>query len=56
MQFEVEVYRNELGEFVATAIAYEVTVKGRTEPEALALMMEALAKHFKDRPRSVERA
>ena len=47
MQFEVEVYRNELGQWVAEAVQYKVTVKGRTEQEALALIMEALAKHFK---------
>ena len=47
MQFEVEVYKDETGEWVATAIAYKITVKGRTEHEALAMMMEALNKHFK---------
>jgi predicted RNase H-like HicB family nuclease len=47
MQFEVEIYRNDTGEWVATAIEYKVTVKGRTEQEALAMMMDALAKHFK---------
>jgi predicted RNase H-like HicB family nuclease len=47
MQFEVEIYKNDTGEWVATAIEYKVTVKGRTEQEALAMMMDALAKHFK---------
>jgi hypothetical protein len=47
MQFEVEVYKNDVGEWVATAVEYQVTVKGRTEQEALAMMMDALAKHFK---------
>ena len=47
MQFEVEVYQNEAKEWVATAVAYNVTVKGRTEKEALARVMEALAQHFK---------
>jgi predicted RNase H-like HicB family nuclease len=47
MQFEVEVYKDEGGEWVATAIAYQITVKGRTENEALAMIMEALNKHFK---------
>jgi len=47
MQFEVEVYRNETGEWVATAVAYKVTVTGRTEQEALARVMDALAHHFK---------
>jgi len=52
MQFEVEVYKNELGEWVATAVAHAVTVLGRTENEALARLMEALAKHFRKTPGS----
>ena len=47
MRFEVEVYRNEAGEWVAEAVEYKVTVTGRTENEALARMMEALTLHFK---------
>jgi hypothetical protein len=47
MQFEVEVYQNEMKEWIATAIVHGVTAKGRTEKEALALLMEALATHFK---------
>ena len=47
MQFEVEVYQNEAREWVATAVAYNVTATGRTEKEALARVMEALAQHFK---------
>jgi predicted RNase H-like HicB family nuclease len=47
MQFEVEIYKNDAGEWVATAVEYQVSVKGRTEQEALAMMMDALAKHFK---------
>ena len=47
MQFEVEIERSELGEFKATAVAYGVSVTGRTEQEALGRMMEALAQHFK---------
>ena len=47
MQFEVEVYKNDVGEWVATAVDYKVSVTGRTEQEALALIMDALAKHFK---------
>ena len=47
MQFEVEVYKDEAGGWVATAVAYQITAKGRTENEALAMMMEALTKHFK---------
>ena len=47
MQFEVEVYRNDVGEWVATAVEYKVSVKGRTEQEARAMIMDALAKHSK---------
>jgi len=47
MQFEVEVYKNEMGDWVATAVAYKVTVTGRTEQEALARVMDALTQHFK---------
>lgn len=47
MRFEVEVYRNELGVWVAEAIEYKVTATGRTEAEALARMVEALNAHFK---------
>jgi hypothetical protein len=47
VQFEVEVYQNEAKEWVATAVAYDVTVTGRTETEALARVMDALAQHFK---------
>jgi predicted RNase H-like HicB family nuclease len=52
VQFEVEVYQNETGEWVATAVQHGVTVTGRTENEALARVMDALALHFKTRPRS----
>ncbi|HEV8639805.1 MAG TPA: hypothetical protein VGV13_01750 [Methylomirabilota bacterium] len=51
MQFEVEVYQNETGEWVATAVAYHVSVTGRTEKEALARVTEALALHFKKAPK-----
>ena len=47
MQFEVEVEKKETGEWVATAVEYKVSVTGRTEQEALALIMDALARHFK---------
>lgn len=50
MQFEVEVYQNETGGFVATAIAYKITVTGRTEQEALAILMDKLNQHFKTAP------
>jgi predicted RNase H-like HicB family nuclease len=47
VKFEVEVYRNEAGEWVATAVEYAVSSTGRTEKEALARVMDALAAHFK---------
>jgi predicted RNase H-like HicB family nuclease len=47
MQFEVDVEKTEANEWIATAIAYGVKVTGRTEPEALARLMDALALHFK---------
>ncbi|HEV8472564.1 MAG TPA: hypothetical protein VGR82_07310 [Methylomirabilota bacterium] len=47
MQFEVEVYKNEAGDWVATAVEHQVTATGRTEPEALARLTDALAQHFK---------
>ena len=52
MQFEVELYRNELGEWVATAVAHSVTVQGRTENEALARLIDALAAYFRKAPGS----
>jgi len=51
VQFEVEVYQSETGEWVATAVAYHVSVRGRTEKEALARIMDALALHFKKTPK-----
>jgi predicted RNase H-like HicB family nuclease len=47
VEFEVEVYQNEAMEWVATAVAYNVTATGRTEKEALARVTEALAQHLK---------
>jgi predicted RNase H-like HicB family nuclease len=47
MRFEVEVYKNEAGEWVAEAVEYKVTATGRTEGEALARVMDALNSHFK---------
>ena len=49
MKFEVEAYRNETGEWVATAVEHDVTAKGASEKEALARLMEALALHFKQK-------
>lgn len=50
MRFEVDVRRNERGEWVATAVAYDVTATGHTEQEALARLLEALGAHFRARP------
>jgi hypothetical protein len=47
MQFEVEVYKKDTGEWVATAVEHEVTVTGLSEQEALMRLLDALAKHFK---------
>ena len=47
MQFEVEIEKNDKGEWVATAIQHGVTAKGRTENEALSFLMEKLSAHFK---------
>ena len=47
MQFEVEIFQNDTGEWVATAVEYGVTVTGRVENEALSRLMDALAVHFK---------
>jgi hypothetical protein len=47
MQFEVDVEQNEAKEWIATAVAHGVKVTGRTESEALARLMDALALHFK---------
>jgi predicted RNase H-like HicB family nuclease len=51
VRFEVEVYQDERGEWVAKAVEYDVAATGRTEKEALARVMEALAAHFKKTPR-----
>jgi hypothetical protein len=49
MNFEVEVYRNDVGEWIAEAIEYRVTAKGLSEREALGRLMEALSAHFKQK-------
>ena len=49
MRFEVDVTEDN-GLFVATAVAYpEVTATGRTEKEALGLLMEAMGRYMKQR-------
>ena len=48
MKFEVEVNTEDGGLFRATAVAYpDVTVTGRTEKEALGLLMEAMERYMK---------
>jgi predicted RNase H-like HicB family nuclease len=47
VQFEIELHKNEAGQFVATAVEHGVTATGFTENEALARIMDALTLHFK---------
>lgn len=51
MKFEVDIHQNEAEEWVATAVAWGVTATGRTEKEALARVMEALTRHFREASR-----
>ena len=51
MRFEVDLVQEE-GLYRATAVAFPtVTVTGRTEKEALGLLVEALDKHLKEASR-----
>ena len=48
MRIEVELAQEDSGLFRATAVVYpEVTVTGRTEKEALGLLMEALERYMR---------
>jgi hypothetical protein len=48
MRFEVELWKEDTGLFRATAVVYpEVTVTGRTEKEALGLLMQAMERYMK---------
>ena len=48
MKFEVELAQEDTGLFRATAVVYpEVTVTGRTEKEALGLLMAAMERYMK---------
>lgn len=48
MHVEVELTEEETGFFRATAVAYPaVSVTGRTEKEALGLLMEAMEKYMR---------
>ena len=50
MRIEVDLVQEEGGLFRATAVAYpRVTVTGRTEKEALGLLVDALEKYMKER-------
>ena len=52
MRIEVEMVLEEGGLFRATAVAYpSVAVTGRTEKEALALLIDALEKYMKEEAR-----
>lgn len=49
MRFEVDLVQEDGDVFRATAVAYpRVTVTGRTEKEALGLLIEALEKYMKE--------
>jgi predicted RNase H-like HicB family nuclease len=48
VRFEVELVREETGLFRATAVTYpDVSATGRTEKEALGLLVEAMQRHMK---------
>jgi hypothetical protein len=48
VRIEVDMVQEEGGLFRATAVAYpSVTVTGRTEKEALGLLVQAMEKHMK---------
>jgi len=51
VRIEVEMVQEEGGVFRATAVSYpDVSVTGRTEKEALGLLMEAVGKYLKSHP------
>jgi hypothetical protein len=54
VRIEVDLVQEEGGLFRATAVAYpSVTVTGRTEKEALGLLVQAMEKHMKEEARKV---
>jgi predicted RNase H-like HicB family nuclease len=56
MQFEVELSEEEGGVFKATAVVYPaVTATGRTEKEALGLIMEAMEKYMRAQAKDAAR-
>jgi hypothetical protein len=51
VRIEVEMVQEEGGVFRATAVSYpDVSVTGRTEKEALGLLMDAVGKYLKRHP------
>ena len=51
MKLEVELVQEEGGLYRATAVPYpDVSVTGRTEKEALGLLLEAVGKYLKSQP------
>lgn len=51
MRLEVELVEEDGGLYRATAVLYPgVSVTGRTEKEALGLLLDAVAKHLKSQP------
>ena len=52
MQVEVEIYKNEAGEWVAEAVEHAVSARGLSEKEALGRLWEALSAHFKQQKSS----
>jgi hypothetical protein len=51
VRLEVEVVQEDGGLFRATAVPYpDVSVTGRTEKEALGLLLEAVGRYLKSRP------
>jgi hypothetical protein len=51
VRLEVEVVEEEGGLYRATAVLYpDVSVTGRTEKEALGLLLEAVSKYLKSQP------
>jgi hypothetical protein len=51
VRLEVEVVEEEGGLYRATAVLYpDVSVTGRTEKEALGLLLEAVGKYLKSQP------
>lgn len=52
MRFEVELTTDEAGLFQAMAVSYPtVTATGRTEKEALGLLMDAMGRYMKEEAR-----